>query len=106
MLLARKVSLLPCYFLLFLFLFYFLWLTSTLSLQFLAAFNQTYIATHGLVEKRTVNDTKFLKAIDELKKSKELRKKLVEEAKAASRAKVSLEEELTKIKVENVELQN
>ena len=70
MLLAYKVSLLTCYFLLFLFPVYFLRLTLTLSLQFLAALNQTYIATHILVEKGTVYGTKFLKATDELEKKK------------------------------------
>ena len=75
-------------------------------MQFLAALNQTYIATHSLIEKGTVYETKFLKAIDELKKSEELRKKLAEEVKATSGAKVTLEEELAKIKAKNAELQN
>ena len=68
-LLTYKVSLLMCYFLLFLFPIYFLLLTSTLSSQFLAAFNQTYIITHSLVEKGTIYETRFLEAIDELKKN-------------------------------------
>ena len=72
-----------------------------MSLQFLATLNQTYITIHSLVEKGTVYETKFLKAIDELKKSEELRKKLVKEVKAARGAKATLEEELAKTKVEN-----
>ena len=59
-----------------------------LSSQFLAALNQTYIATHSLVEKETAYETKYLKPIDELKMGEELRKKLAEEVK----------EEATKIK--------
>ena len=72
-----------------------------MSLQFLATLNQTYITIHSLVEKGTVYETKFLKAIDELKKNEELRKKLVKEVKAARGAKATLEEELAKTKAEN-----
>ena len=72
----------------------------------MAALNQTYIATHSLVEKGAIYETKFLKAIDELKKSAKLRKKLAEEVKAACGAKATLEEELAKIKAKNAELQN
>ena len=74
--------------------------------QFLAALKQTYITSHGLVNKGTVYETKFLKAVDELKKSEELRKNLANEAKAASGAKATLEVELAKTKVENKELHN
>ena len=71
--------------------------------QFLASLNQTYIVTHGLVEKGEIYETKLLRAIDELKKSAKLRKKLAEEAKAASEAKATLEEELTKLKMKNAD---
>ena len=76
-----------------------------MSSQFLATLNQTYITTHSLIEKGTVYEIKFLKAIDELKKSEELRKTLVDEVKAVGGAKATLEEELTKVKAENTELQ-
>ena len=59
-----------------------------------------------MVEKGTVYETRFLKAIDELKKSKELKKKLAEEVKTTSRAKAILEDELTKLKTENTKLQH
>ena len=59
-----------------------------------------------MVEKGTVYENKFLKFVGELKNSEELRKKLVKEAKAASGAKATLEEELAKTKAENMELQN
>ena len=68
--------------------------------------NQSYIAPHSLVEKGTVYETMFLKAIDELKKSEELRKKMSKKVKATSGAKATLEKELAKIKAENVELQS
>ena len=71
---------------------------------FLAALNQTYIVTYSLVEKGTIYETMFLKAIDELKKNKELRRKMGEEMKATSRAKATLEEELVKLKAKNAEL--
>ena len=77
-----------------------------MSSQFLVVLNQTYITTHSLVEKGTVYETKFLKAIDELKKSEELRKKLAEEVKVVGGAKATLEEKLAKIKAKNTELQN
>ena len=83
-----------------------MWLTLILFSQFLAALNQTCIATHNLVERGEVYETKFLKAIEELKKSEELRWKLGEEAKVASGAKATLENGLTKLKVENTELQS
>ena len=72
----------------------------------MAALNQTYIATHSLVEKGTIYETKFLKAIDRLKKCKKLRKKLAEEVKAKSRAKATLEDNLSKIKNDNMKLQS
>ena len=59
-----------------------------------------------MVKKGTVYETKFLKAIDELKKSEELRKKLAKKVKTGSRAKAILEDELTKLKIENAKLQN
>lgn len=74
-------------------------------MQFLAALNQTYIVTHSLAEKGETYKNKLFKAIEELKKSEELRKKQGEEAKEASVVKVSLECELAKLKVDNVELQ-
>ena len=77
-----------------------------MSTQFLVPLNQTYIATHSLVEKGTVYETKFLKAIDELKKNEEPRKKLAKEVKVASRAKTTREDELSKLKNENANLQN
>ena len=72
----------------------------------MVALNQTYIATHSLVEKGTVYETKFLKAIDELKKNEEPRKKLAKEVKVASRAKTTREDELSKLKNENANLQS
>ena len=66
--------------------------------QFLAPLNQTYIAIHNFVERGEIYKTKLLKAIEELKKKEEQRKKLGEEEKAANRAKVTLESELTKLK--------
>ena len=72
----------------------------------MAALNQTYITTHGVVEKGTIYETKFLKALDQLKKSKKLRKKLTEEVEAANEAKATLEDELAKLKTKNMELQN
>ena len=70
----------------------------------MAALYQTYIVTHSLVKKGIVYETKFPKAIDQLKKSEKLRKKLDKEVKAKYMVKLSLEEELTKIKAENMEL--
>ena len=58
-----------------------------------------------MVDKGEVYETKLLKAIEELKKSEELRRKLGKEAKAANGAKVTLEDELAKLKAENAELQ-
>ena len=74
-------------------------------MKFLAALNQTYIATHCLVEKGDVYQFKFLKAVEELKKGQELKKRLEEEAKATKEDKASMESELTKAKVENTKLQ-
>ena len=76
-----------------------------MRLQFLVTFNQIYIATHGLVENGTTFEAKFQKAIGELKKSEELRRKLVEKGKVTSGAKAALDEELAKMKAENAELQ-
>ena len=59
-----------------------------------------------MVKKGTIYKMKFLKAIDELKKSEDLMKKLVEEVKAAGGAEATLEEELAKVKAKNTELQN
>ena len=59
-----------------------------------------------MVEKGIVYETKFLKAIDELKKSEELKKKLAKEVKVGSGAKGTLEDELTKPKTKNAEFQN
>ena len=73
-------------------------------MQLLTVLNQTYIALHSLVEKGNFYKTKFLKAIDELKKRDELKKKLAKEMKVVARAKAILEEALAKIKAENVEL--
>ena len=56
----------------------------------MAALNQTYITTHGLVEKGTIYKTKFLKVIDELKKSEELRKKMGEENEGGERGQGDL----------------
>ena len=72
-------------------------------MQFLAAVNQTYVAIHSLVERGETYETKLLKAIKELKKSEELRKKLGEESEVANGVKETLQ--LTKLKVENTELQ-
>ena len=59
-----------------------------------------------MVEKGTVYETKFLKAIDGLKKNEEPRKKLAKEVKVASRAKTTREDELSKLKNENANLQS
>ena len=72
-------------------------------MQFLIALNQTYIATHSLIEKGDVYWAKFLKAAKELKKGEELKQKL-EEAKSAKKKKASVESDLAKDKVENMEL--
>lgn len=74
-------------------------------MQFLAAVNQTYVAIHSLVERGETYETKLLKAIKELKKSEELRKKLGEESEVANGVKETLQSKLTKLKVENTELQ-
>ena len=70
----------------------------------MATLNQTYIATRNLVEKGTVYETKFRKAVDEMKKIEELLKKLVEEVKVAGGAKATLEGGLAKTKSKNAEL--
>lgn len=65
----------------------------------LAATNQTYIITYGLVR-----NVRCMKASSsELLRN--LRKKLDEEAKVASEDKASLESEIAKVKAQNVELQ-
>ena len=71
----------------------------------MVALNQTYIATHSLVERGEVYEKKIPKAIEELKISKELRRKLGKEVKVISGAKAALEDELTKLKTENGKLQ-
>lgn len=73
MLLAYRVSTtLKPFFLLAIYVFFSL--TVFLSSQFLNTLNQTYIATHGLVKKGDVYQGKFLKAVKEFKKGKELKK--------------------------------
>ena len=73
-------------------------------LQFLATLNQTYLATHSLVKRGEIYETELLKVLEELKKSEKLRKNLGEEVKLASGVKVTLENELNKLKAENMEL--
>ena len=66
--------------------------------------NQTYITSHGLVEKGDVYQSKFLKGIEELKKGEEQRRKLEEEINATREDKASLEGELARVKTKNTEL--
>ena len=103
MLLAYKVS--PSLFpFLFLILFSTL-LTLVLYSQFLVGLNSTYVAIQPIVERGATFEARLRKAIEELGKSDEQRLRFAKEAKVASEAKASSEEENAKLKVEKVELQ-
>ena len=70
----------------------------------MVALNPTYVAIELVVERGSSFEARLHKAIKELGRREEQRLRLDEEAKVATKAKATLEEENAKPKVEKVEL--
>ena len=70
----------------------------------MVALNSTYVAIELVVERGSSFEARLHKAIEELGSREEQRLRLDEEAKVATKAKATLEEENAKPKAEKAEL--